>query len=104
VSTRDTIPALSFATGRILAREQQDVRRLDVAMHDAARVRSSQAGSHLHEDLAGLRPRQMTAALEQRAEIFSLQVLHREVQQAHLGGPDIDHLGAGGRLGRPVRA
>mgnify|MGYP003693783551 CR=1 FL=1 len=54
------------------------VRRLQVAVEDAALVRGSQPGAELTREIDGLVLRDAANPAEQRREIFAVDVLHRE--------------------------
>ena len=59
--------------------EHHDVRRLDVAVHDAARVGVGQAVGHLRGDRHRLRHRQARPFLQDGAQLGALDELHRHV-------------------------
>ena len=54
-----------------------DVRRLDIAMDDAARFRGDQRARRLFDRFQRLRDRQRSASLHARFERFALHQLHR---------------------------
>jgi hypothetical protein len=61
---------------------QHDVRRLEVAVHDAAVVRGGQPGADLPRELDRAILREAPDAAEQRREILAVHVLHREKRVA----------------------
>ena len=66
----------------VLRAVEQDVRRLDVAVHESARVRRVERCGDLRADRD--RPRRLERALrsEQRAEIDAVHEPHREIDTA----------------------
>ncbi len=62
------------------ARADQDVGRLDVAVHDAARVGVAEAGADLQEDAHALGQGDRRLALDQRAQVVALEQLHGHVE------------------------
>ena len=67
----------------------QDVRRLEIAMQHALRVRRSQARAQLPPDVDDLLRRQPAHAPKQRREILAPDQLHREEDHA-LGLADVE--------------
>ena len=59
-----------------------DVRRLEIAMHDAPLVRGGEAGADLARDLERAVLRKAADAPEQRREILAVDVLHRQERVA----------------------
>ena len=81
-----------------------DVAGLDVAVHDARAMRVMEAGAEVLHDLKLPRQRRRLVALEERAERFALDVLHRDVRLAFVladivDGDDVDVLEPAGRSG-----
>ncbi len=70
--------------------EDPDVRRLDVAMHDAARVRVLESAGDLHQVEELLRQAQELAALDLAIEILAGEVLLDEVGDAVLESEVVD--------------
>ncbi len=70
--------------------EDPDVRRLDVAMHDTARVRVLQAAGDLHQVEELLRQAQELAALDLAIEVFAGQVLLDQIGNALLESEVVD--------------
>ena len=66
---------------REVAVDEEDVRRLDVAVHDADRVREAEALGDAADERDGLRRGEL-AALQAGGEILALEPLHREVGPA----------------------
>ena len=57
---------------------EHDVGRLEVAMQHSAFMRGRKSGCKLPRDVQSLFVRQMPDALEQRCEVFAVDVFHRE--------------------------
>jgi hypothetical protein len=83
---------------------EQHVLGLEVAVHDAGRVRGGEARQHCVHDVDGLLGRELLVVLQQLAQRDSGQVFHDEVR--HVGVlalvEDVDHVRvreAGGRAG-----
>jgi len=82
----------------------QDVARLDVAVHDARLVCGVQCAGHLLADARDLRHREGAALGDQLRQALGLQVLHHQARVALVLG-DVEHhdgvrvLQAGGVLG-----
>ena len=64
------------------ARVEQHVRRLDVAVHQAAAVRRVQSGGDLRKDLGDAAGWQRPDFGQQRANIAAAHVPHRDEQHA----------------------
>ena len=62
--------------------EQDDVRRLDVAMHDPFRVREVERLGDLRDDVADLLERQRPPLREHFLQVLSLDVLHGDERHA----------------------
>jgi hypothetical protein len=61
------------------------VRGLEIAMDDTAIVRRGEPGAELARHLVGLGPRQSADALQERREVFAVDILHRQEElAAHL--------------------
>ena len=61
---------------------QEDVLRLDVAMHDGAPVCVRERGGHLAQDAHDVRDRQLPLAIEPCTQALPLHVGHRVEQRA----------------------
>ena len=68
-----------------LARGDQDVRRLDVPMHEPARVRCGQRRGDLGDDARRATWLEPLLLREQRPEVGPLDEAHREVERTPLG-------------------
>ena len=83
---RDTEVADLHDHGRasvvVVARHEDQVLRLDVAMDNPARVRVRQARAHLHHHGGEPRPGQLALHVEHAPELGAVEVLHREVELA----------------------
>jgi hypothetical protein len=62
----------------IVTRHQEDVLGLQIAVHDAHRVRARQGARHLRDDVVSLSQIEATLTIEPGTEIFTLQVLHHD--------------------------
>ena len=62
-----------------------EVRRLEIAVHHAARVRLDQRVAHRARDRDGTRPRHRAARLELLEHALAVEQLHDDVQRAVLG-------------------
>jgi hypothetical protein len=62
----------------------EDVRRLDVAMHDAGVVRRVERSGNLLDDLDRALRGQRALAAQQLAQVDALDIRHRDVQEAVL--------------------
>jgi len=80
--------------------DDEDVLRLDVAVHDAAAVRPVQRPGDLLDDAQRLRRVERPAVLEQRGEVGVAQ-RRRDVEVLALGAvvPDREHVWVVGALG-----
>ena len=63
------------------AARQQDVLRLDIAVHDSVRVRAGKGASDVDQNLAGFQGRDRTA-LQARSQRFAVDKRHRVERQA----------------------
>ena len=70
----------------------QHVRRLDVAVDDAFRVRVLHGAADLHEQLQPLARRQLVSVAE-LGDRHAVHQLHHEVRPARVGGAGVEHLG-----------
>ena len=59
-----------------------DVRGLEVTMQHAFRMRRCESGAQLARDLDALVDRQSADSLQQGGEIFTVDILHRQIQVA----------------------
>ena len=89
---------------RVALAVEQDVARLDVTMHEPTGVRRVERGGDLRDDLDRAFGRQGAVPRDQLAEVLSLHVAHRDVQDtAGLAGGvdrhDVRVLGRGRGLG-----
>ena len=66
----------------VVALHEHDVRRLDVAVDDAACVRVPEPRRHLHRDVDDARQRERARAEQLLLELDALEEVHREVEQA----------------------
>ena len=66
----------------LAAAVEHDVRRLEIAMDDAALVRGGESGADLPRDLERAIFREAADAAEQRREILAVHVLHRQERVA----------------------
>ena len=73
------------------SRARNDVLRLEIAMHDALRVRGAEAGEDALQDDARLRERHAPARARVRAQRNAVEHLHHDVRRAVLGGADVEH-------------
>ena len=71
-------------------RVEEQVRRLDVAVHDPAPVRIRQRGSNLPADVRGLLGREVIAHVEQAAQRSTLQQLDDHERDAVVLAPVVD--------------
>ena len=75
------------------AHRDEDVRRLEIAVHDPVRVRDGERLADLQHQIACLLERQPAAdLLEQVREIRPLEALHDDERAAHVGA-DVEHPG-----------
>jgi hypothetical protein len=74
-----------FAPDRRLVRDDEDVRRLEIPVHDAGLVRRLQRRGDLAGDRQRARRRQRAVVVHHLAEGAPLQELHDEVVQAVVG-------------------
>ncbi len=86
------------------------VRRLEVAMQDAALVRGRDAGAELARDVDGLVLRQPADAAQQRRQILAVHVLHRQEPAAFVVAEIVEtadvlvrHLAGDSELGVKLR-
>jgi hypothetical protein len=84
------------------AGDEQDVLRLEVAVHDAHRVGFGEGVADLRGDAEDAGPGQAAVLADDRREVVAAEVLHHEVGQAapvpvveHLHGVDVHQLGGG---------
>jgi hypothetical protein len=69
----------------------EEVRRLDVAMNDADRVRLCDALARLEHQVDDDRGRLWPVVPEDLVEVVTLQILHHHERRAVGHGPDVDH-------------
>jgi hypothetical protein len=67
---------------RVLAGAEQDVGRLDVAVHDPARVRRVERARDLRDDVRGASGVEVLLGAHERAQVRALDVAHGDVQGA----------------------
>ncbi len=74
---------------RAVAGVEQEVARLDVAVDQAARMGGVQRGGHLGDDAHRTRHWQRAGLVDERPDVASLDVAHRDEQDAgRLAGPE----------------
>ena len=90
-SAAATPKSTSFADRRraVVPREQEDVRRLHVAVHDPRRVRGRERVGDRGRDLERLGERERRAPLPLR-DVFPLEPLHRDVRLPVVELPERD--------------
>ena len=66
----------------LLPLRDQDVRRLDVAVHEPAPVRGVERAGDLPDDAHGALGIQALGGVDQRPQVRALDVAHREVEHA----------------------
>src|SRR5262249_4706344 len=71
---------------------EEDVRRLDVAMHDAARVHHVERARDRSQELYGALNREALLDLEHLIEVLSLEERHHQEGRAILSATEVEHV------------
>ena len=77
----------AFGGDRVVGDE--DVRRLEIAVHDPRVMHDLKAAQHRTHDLEGV-PNRHRAFLDDRAEVFAFEPLERQIHRADFGAPRVD--------------
>jgi hypothetical protein len=87
----------------VIVRAEQDVRGLDVAVHETARVRPVQRRGDLREDAHGSPRLERSLLVEHPAQVLAVNEAHHLEEDAVLltGAVDRDHIGVVERRGDP---
>ena len=81
----------STANFTVEATGDKEVRRLDVAMHDAAPVRFFEGAARVEDAAHGRRHGERAHDPEHLRQVCADEPLHRDVRRAVVEGPDVEH-------------
>ncbi len=75
-----------------LAADEKNVRRFEIAVHDAKFVGCAQAARHLSDDVDCLEDRQPTDPAQTLLQVFAVEVLHHQEYQPIGRGAEVGHV------------